>query len=310
MPHHPGNKSLLNLLSNSWLLLGFVLLISSLTPLISGDGEIRIHDVIRFYRHDDMPKTQFSMVQPFLSVPLYWLGTLIYTPEIVTAWFNCLVFIVFMCCLGPLIHDRRLRFFTLALLLSTTMFPHHLNRYDGEMLTAACVTLGFLCLMQQRVILGGLLLTIGVAQTPAAFPAFALALCFFVFKTRQLKLLVLILLPMLAIMGETYLKHGSLLNNPYLAGNRGMQTVMPYSGVPGFSYPFFLGLLSIVFSFGKGLIFFIPAIFMRFFIDLKTADKKIILVIDVLLIFVMGMVLTYSKWWAWYGGGSWGPRFF
>jgi len=29
-----------------------------------------------------------------------------------------------------------------------------------------------------------------------------------------------------------------------------------------------------------------------------------------LLTFVAGMVLAYAKWWAWYGGFFWGPRFF
>ena len=37
---------------------------------------------------------------------------------------------------------------------------------------------------------------------------------------------------------------------------------------------------------------------------------SIVLLIDVLLLFVSGMVLTYAKWWSWYGGNSWGPRFF
>ena len=305
-----SKKSWIDALMIGWLLLGAIVLISSLTPLISGDGEVRFHDVIRFYRHDDIPKTQFSAVQPFLSVPLYWVGTLLYTPEIVTAWFNCLIFVVFLCCLYPLILDRNLRFFSLALLLSTSMFPHYLQRYDGELLTTVAVTLGFFYLLERRLFLSSFLLTIGVAQTPATLPAFGLALCFFALKTRNPKLILLLLAPIIAIMVENYFKFGSLLNNPYLAGNRGLQTVMPYSGLPGFSYPFFLGVLSIVFSFGKGLIFFIPAIFLRFFICLKSVDKKIVLITDVLLIFVLGLVLTYSKWWAWYGGVSWGPRFF
>jgi hypothetical protein len=29
-----------------------------------------------------------------------------------------------------------------------------------------------------------------------------------------------------------------------------------------------------------------------------------------MLLFVSGLVLIYAKWWAWYGGLSWGPRFF
>ena len=305
------NRTWANKLSLAWLLLGAALLIMSLTPVISGDGEIRFHDVIRLYRLDDIPKTQFSVIQPLLSVPLYWLGTFFATPEIIVSWLNCLVFIIFLFCLCRLLPNTNLRFFTIALLLCTTMFPHHLNRYDGEMITAVAVSLGFFYLLENRIALGASLLTIGVAQTPASLPAFALAVCFVAYRAKRPKWLLLIALPLLFIMLETFFKHGSLLNNPYLTGNQGVKTIMPYSGLPGFSYPFFLGLVSILFSFGKGLIFFIPALFLRLIYDFKNdANQKVVLLIDVLLIFVLGMILTYSKWWAWYGGGSWGPRFF
>ena len=40
----------------------------------------------------------------------------------------------------------------------------------------------------------------------------------------------------------------------------GIKTIMPYSGRPGFSYPFLFGLLSILFSFGNGLLFFTPGL--------------------------------------------------
>lgn len=305
------DKLLIKASSLIWILLGAFLLILSLTPIITGDGEIRFHDVIRLYRHDDVPKTQFSVIQPFLSVPLYWLGTFFSTPENVTAWFNPLIFIIFLYNFYHLLPDSPLRFFAVAFLLSTTMFPHHLNRYDGEMLTAVAVSLGFIYLLENRIVLAAFLLTLGVAQTPATLPAFGLALCFFAYKTRRPTLLLLFSLPLILMMGETLIKHGSFFNNPYLTGNRGVKTIMPYSGLPGFSYPFFLGFLSIIFSFGKGLIFFIPALFLRFTLNVKQEiNQKILLLIDILLVFILGMVLTYSKWWSWYGGGSWGPRFF
>jgi len=303
-------QSLSEIATVTWLILGVALLVASLSPTISGDGEIRLHDVIRLFRHDDIPRAQFSVIQPFLSVPLYWLGTRILTPESITAWFNCIIFVIFVYCLYRQIPDLKIRFFSIALLLCSTMFPHHLNRYDGETLTAVTVTLGFLYLINHRPIVAAVLLTIGVAQTPATFPAFVLAMCFYVWRTRQTKLLWLVTLPLLLILGETYIKYGALLNNPYVDGNRGVKTIMPYSGLPGFSYPFFLGLISILFSFGKGLLFFIPALFMRFIIKNNKQDSKIVLLIDVLLLFVSGMVLTYAKWWSWYGGNSWGPRFF
>jgi hypothetical protein len=37
---------------------------------------------------------------------------------------------------------------------------------------------------------------------------------------------------------------------------------MPYTGRPGFSYPFLFGVLGILFSFGRGLAFFAPALWL------------------------------------------------
>ncbi len=261
-------------LEGLWLALGLLLLIFSLAPTITGDGEVRIHDVIRLYRHDAIPKTQFSVIQPLLSVPLYWLGHINNKPDAATAWLNCLVFLFFLFCLFRLLPPTKLRFYTIVFLLCTTMFPHYIDRYDGEVISAVAVTLGFFYLLNCRYVLGTILLTIGVAQTPASLPAFALALIFVSIKTNRPKLLLLFIFPLILMLGETFIKHGSLLNNPYLTDNKGLKTIMPYSGIPGFSYPFFLGFLSIIFSFGKGLIFFIPALCLRLFVNTKIESNK------------------------------------
>ena len=44
----------------------------------------------------------------------------------------------------------------------------------------------------------------------------------------------------------------------------GFRTALPYSGQPGFSYPFFFGVLSVLFAFGRGLVFFAPGLFARY----------------------------------------------
>src|SRR5262249_4431308 len=73
-------------------------------------------------------------------------------------------------------------------------------------------------------------------------------------------------------------------------------------------YPFVLGALSIVFSFGKGLLFFYPGMFapVHRFID----DPDLKAVRQAWLLVVVGLVAVYARWWAWYGGMCWGPRFF
>ena len=42
--------------------------------------------------------------------------------------------------------------------------------------------------------------------------------------------------------------------------------------------------------------------------ELRNASLR--LVYRVWLAVVVGLVLVYARWWAWYGGASWGPRFF
>ena len=107
---------------------------------------------------------------------------------------------------------------------------------------------------------------------------------------------------------ENWVRRGGPLVTGY-EGNRGVPTIMPYSGLPGFSYPFLLGLGSILFSFGRGLLFFTPGL--ALWLDGRT--RRLVpgrRLATMMLLFTAGLVLVYSKWWAWYGGIAWGPRFF
>ena len=85
--------------------------------------------------------------------------------------------------------------------------------------------------------------------------------------------------------------------------------MLPYSGRAGFSYPLLFGLLSIVFSFGRGLVFFTRTAALAGGRTRRLVrDERHFIVL--MLVFVVGLILAYAKWWAWYGGLSWGPRFF
>ena len=107
------------------------------------------------------------------------------------------------------------------------------------------------------------------------------------------------------------IKFGSLFGSPYLSANdKGFQTFMPYSGMPGFSYPVFFGVMSILLSFGKGLLFFVPglALFLsRSTYALLRMNNRLAITLAASMI---AMIVVYAKWWAWYGGFFWGPRFF
>ncbi|GAB3845978.1 hypothetical protein GCM10029963_25090 [Micromonospora andamanensis] len=70
-----------------------------------------------------------------------------------------------------------------------------------------------------------------------------------------------------------------------------------------------------MFSFGKGLLWFTPGLFLPVRRRLSAASKTgsaIDLGYAWLLwtTFTVGLVVIYARWWAWYGGMYWGPRFF
>src|SRR5260370_34944477 len=104
-----------------------------------------------------------------------------------------------------------------------------------------------------------------------------------------------------------------MFNTGY-SGDHGAKNIIPYSGLPVFSYPFFFGLLSILFSFGDGLLFFIPGLLLpiRKTLAQWPQHQKINLyqVYTLWICFVLGLILVYSRWWDWRGAGFWGPRSF
>jgi hypothetical protein len=111
------------------------------------------------------------------------------------------------------------------------------------------------------------------------------------------------------MMIEFYLRRGDPFSTGY-EGDVGRKSILPYSGLPGFSYPFVFGVLSILFSFGKGLALFAPGLWLML---KQTADglpDRLRQFQRHAVWFLAGLVIVYAKWWAWPGGWFWGPRFF
>jgi hypothetical protein len=158
--------------------------------------------------------------------------------------------------------------------------------------------------------LAAISMAIAGANTPALLPAETIAILYFAWRLRRSDMLLLIAPPWLLFIAENLIKFGSPLGSPYQsAAEHGYATILPYSGLPGFSYPLFFGIISILFSAGKGLIFFIPGLFV-FQRAAPTAPPEVRLWIETLIVLLVSLVLVYSRWWAWYGGVFWGPRFF
>jgi hypothetical protein len=149
------------------------------------------------------------------------------------------------------------------------------------------------------------MIVVGAANAPAAVVALVPVAVWQALRTRRLRHLAPLGAAVLLVLGEAWLRRGSPFDTGY-ANDHGYKTLLPYSGRPEFSYPFLLGVASILFSFGRGLLFFTPGLVL--WLDARV--RRTAATVLPMLLFVAGLVLVYAKWWAWYGGVSWGPRFF
>jgi len=197
----------------------------------------------------------------------------------------------------------------LLILMAASMFGHHTQHFFGEVLTAMFLAVGLLMLVVGPSLLGMPLLIMGVVNAAATAPALFLAL---LDRARPPYRLVKagwpIVICVMGLMLEFYLRRGNPFHSGY-EGDFGRPSILPYSGRPGFSYPLAFGLLSLLFSFGKGVALFAPGLWLLFKRTampapavLRTWQRHSIWI-------VVGLLLVYAKWWAWPGGWFWGPRF-
>lgn len=292
--------------------MGIVLLAVTLNPTITSDGLIRYSVIEGILSGGSIPTVKLSLIQVFLSLPLAFAAKLFgLAPALGVSYFNFLAFLVLSTSILvslQRIYSTRVAIITLLILLSSSVLPHHLQLYFGEVFSAFTICAGLL-ISSNRYIWATLLVGLGIANTPALLPAAVIG-ALILLKKRPTLLLAVFLATTL-IFFENYFKYGSLSHSPYLLSQeKGIQTLLPYSGKSGFSYPIFFGALSILLSFGKGIIFYIPNLLI---FSNNALIKKMHLanIYGVALIFSAATgILVYSKWWAWYGGDFWGPRFF
>lgn len=77
----------------------------------------------------------------------------------------------------------------------------------------------------------------------------------------------------------------------------------------GWTVPFLTGFTGLLFSFGKGIVFYSPLVLLAAF-GLFTLYRQGIKDLSLLAIGLLVVhLLIYSSWWSWHGGWSWGPRF-
>jgi hypothetical protein len=302
------------------LLGGLLMLLFSPGSLVS-DGEVRFQALNALLERGEVSDTAYSLVGPLGSAPLWLLGRAWRSPEWCCLFYNRLVFFGGLFALDRLLRQEvsgpvRRRF--LLLLVFASMFPHHLQFYFGEVFTTVLAAVGVVAVGAGRGGWGWACLVLATVNAPAAVVGLALVAGWTALQTHRGRHLLAVVAATALVLLEAWLRRGHPLTTGYESAE-GARTVLPYSGRPGFSYPLFFGLLSIVLSFGKGLVFYAPGLLLpvpagalaesaspsasRSGATLPAAHR-------LWLLFLLGLVLVYARWWSWYGGWFWGPRFF
>jgi len=278
-----------------------------------GDDLQRFDDLEALLHRGELSDSRYSLVMPLLSSPLVLIGHVVGSPEGFAARFNVVVVAVGLLVAARLLRGRidRALFFRFALvLLFASLLTNRLRDYNAEVLTATLVSVGAVAIAAgRRVVAGWAAIVVGVVNTPAALAGLALVAGGEAVRTRRLRFLLPIVVAAALVASEAWIRRGSPFTTGY-EDDHGVRTILPYSGRPGFSYPFVLGIAALLFSFGRGLLFFAPGL--AFWLSTRTrslaAGHRRVVVL--LLLFLVGLVLVYARWWAWYGGLAWGPRFF
>ena len=291
---------------------GLILSFFALPHEITADGVVRFEALAALLERRELSRAHFSLIGPLFSAPCYALGWMVADPRWWCARFNTLLLSVGFAATFRLLcrdDERRILPTFFLLLLSASMFPAHLADYHGEVFTAVFVLVGIAALCSGRAALGWTLVVVGVVNTPATLVGLVLVAMKKVVDSRRLRHVVPVVVAVLLIGTEWWIRRGSPFLSGY-EGNSGVQTVLPYSGRPGFSYPLFFGVLSILLSFGKGLVFFAPGLLLPISADAADVPDRLRQCYRYWVWFLAGLVIAYARWWAWYGGYSWGPRFF
>lgn len=295
------------------LIVGVLILLRTADPVIFGDGAHRYADLVGLW-YGYMPSAKYSSIQPILALPAYWLAVAIGAdPATVVAYFNIVLVLTLgtVCALllarraGPQVAIR-----ASLLMLSASMLPHHLQGFFGEVLTALLLVLAVLT-PPRMPLAKGILAGLAVVATPILVVPLAVAGVVSYVTRRRWWPLAGALAGAFGVVAEAWFRFGSLADSPYFSpGEHGFQTMLPYSGLPGFSYPVLFGVLSVVLSFGKGLVWFIPGLFAFGFADVRRWFDRSVAGLWAVATFAATMIAVYGAWWSWYGGYFWGPRFF
>lgn len=267
------------------------------------DGDVRLYAMLDLINHGKVSRVGYSFVGPLFSIPFLLLGNIYQNVFWWSGQYNKIVLAAGILATYLLLKDRidrsLLRKFFLILIVAS-MFGDNVTFFGGEPFTAMCVGVGILAVAMGPAVWGWSAVILGVVNTPASLVAMGCIVIQRMLQKKRVRYMLALLVAVGLILAESWIRRG----NPFDGGY----------GNQKFSTPFFIGLASILFSFGKGIVFFAPGLLLPVratILALKDKQKEALYAAYTLWIgFIVGLVLIYASWWAWDGAWFWGPRFF
>ncbi len=292
------------------LALGLLLLFFVLPHDVEGDGRQRFEALQALLAGHGIPNTKYPLVGSLPAIPLILLGHVIASPEWWVSRYNVIVYaaglgLMYRFLRKRLDHDVLGAF--LLLLGTTAMIPASLTGFGAETFTVMATGTGLAAWSSCRWKTAVVLLALAIANVPATIVGVALAMAWWAWRMKRVRAMAPIAVGAGLWLLENAVRRKSAFATGY-EGDHGFQTLLPYSGLTGFSYPTLFGVLSLLVSFGKGLLFFASGLLLWFGRALE-ALRSVRDIIVLWLLYLAGLVLVYGSWWAWYGGFTWGPRF-
>jgi len=296
-----------------WLLvgLGVVFYLFVFPHGIHGDGYTRYDRLLGIVNEGIFRPMEYSYVGPLFSLPLHYLGQLMKTPHWWSSRYNTFIFLITTWFLYRSLAEEWSRSqgrLFLLMLFCASMFPKHVTDFYAEVFSACLAATAIVLFCRNRFFAGACLLCLSTWNVPGTLVGSCMVAIFFCAKSKQYRYLLLIAPLAAGIFLENYLKYDDFFPSSYLS-LAGAKNLLPYSGGPGFTYPLFFGVLSVLFSYGKGLLFFSSGLLVCFCRGLfRNTTVGIFLFAG--FFYICGLVLVFARWWAWSGDWFWGPRFY
>lgn len=314
------------------LFLGLPVWLFALSHGIAGDAAVRYWDLLGVLGFDEPHESPYSRVGPMFASPLVILGLMFEHPVEFVSRFNVLVASAFAAGVWHL--ESRTRRAGVAHLsevsgflvgLGLGMLPKHLQGFYGEVFSACCVVFGILAVYRYAWKPGWAFLVLGAVNTPALLVPLGFLCAWDTILRRRGRGIYprfVVWTPILALLAafilyaaENALRSGSVASS-YAVGWSGMPAIAPFQTalIPStmgvwFEHPPDVGLWDLLFSPGKGVMWFCPGLWLLLFRDRDgygTHRREI----AALTVFFVGMLAVYAPWSCWHGDWYWGPRYF